>query len=168
MTHRSLSLISLLVLSVAPTADAQERGDSSLFRAVAGSVRAELPVGLVVLDPRVLQRGQTLKGPAAAGQNHDPATLLALQAAFGQQTARIEDIVSCPGNPSTCRLLEGVAAISVGKPEGHGDTVAVRVFAAFATPSRRQPVAMLEEVLILVRRAGQDWLVVGKRVERVS
>lgn len=168
MTHQRLGLLALCVLAAGPFAGAQEPvADMSLFRALAESVRAYLPAGLIILDPRVLPSGHAYALPPAVNQNHGAGTLSALQRVIGPDTARIEDLISCGSNPSTCRLVRGMSAARFSTPQFHGDSATVRVYLAYAVPSTRQPVGYSELLLILVRR-GEVWQVVQRRVLYVT
>jgi hypothetical protein len=156
----------LCAITASASVKAQRENASELWRVVAEHVRADLPNGLILLDPRV---GHVFSiGQQPSGTDHAVPTLAFLEGALRARVARMEDVIRCtPNDPRSCRFVQGVGVVAFGEPVFRADTAFVRVFSAVATPEPRMPISQQEMVLVVLRRA-QKWEVVEKRIERVS
>lgn len=158
---RSISFVVALGVLAPGAGRTGQEPDVTLYGEVARALRRELPVGLVLLEPRYLSEGTS----TPASRPLTDAARTALQGGLGADTATLRDVVSCTGRlPNTCRFLRGVAVVRLGLPTLLGDTARVAVHYAMKVDSHRTPIGEVEVLFVLVLRPRVGWQVIERRL----
>jgi hypothetical protein len=124
----------------------------AIERAATAYVLPTLPDGVVGFDGTAFDRNGRITARA-------PSRIDALARALGASKVRTDSVITCPGDPSTCRMSVD-AIVRVGEPYASPEGARVVVEVHRRTESARRPIYRLALELILSKKDG-SWKVIG-------